>query len=121
MAAEKDLYQAHLDIFLDPNDPAVIEATLDEDAAPLYPRLRARALLPSGALGERQFALLQAQTKPYAQALALPRRLRRHRHPRPRARSRGRRSRRAARDNLRMTRLEPGDLAPAFTLLDSIC
>lgn len=49
---------------------AVIEATLDEDAAPLYPRLRARALLPSGALGERQFALLQAQTEPYAQALA---------------------------------------------------
>jgi len=49
---------------------AVIEATLDENAAPLYPRLRARALLPSGALGERQFALLQAQTEPYAQALA---------------------------------------------------
>jgi len=49
---------------------AVIEATLGEDAAPLYPRLRARALLPSGALGERQFALLQAQTEPYAQALA---------------------------------------------------
>lgn len=24
--SEKDLYQAHLDIFLDPNDPAVIEA-----------------------------------------------------------------------------------------------
>ena len=49
---------------------AVIQATLAQDEAPLYPRLRARALLPSGALGERQFALLQAQTRPYAQALA---------------------------------------------------
>jgi exodeoxyribonuclease V gamma subunit len=49
---------------------AVIEATLGEDDAPLYPRLRARALLPSGALGERQFEVLQAQTQPYAQALA---------------------------------------------------
>lgn len=49
---------------------AVIQATLEEDDAPLYPRLRARALLPSGALGERQFAVLQAQTRPYALALA---------------------------------------------------
>jgi exodeoxyribonuclease V gamma subunit len=49
---------------------AVIEATLDGDEAPLYPRLRARALLPSGALGQRQFDTLQAQTRPYAQALA---------------------------------------------------
>ena len=28
--AEKDLYQAHLDIFLDPNDPKVIEAARKE-------------------------------------------------------------------------------------------
>jgi exodeoxyribonuclease V gamma subunit len=49
---------------------AVIDATLEQDDTPLYPRLRARALLPSGALGERQFAQLQAQTRPYAQALA---------------------------------------------------
>jgi exodeoxyribonuclease V gamma subunit len=49
---------------------AVIQATLEDDATPLYPRLRARALLPSGALGERQFEVLQAQTRPYAQALA---------------------------------------------------
>ncbi|WP_313275111.1 exodeoxyribonuclease V subunit gamma [Stenotrophomonas sp.] len=49
---------------------AVIAATLAGDEAPLYPRLRARALVPSGALGERQFAALQAQTEPYADALA---------------------------------------------------
>lgn len=49
---------------------AVIDATLGQDQAPLYPRLRARALLPSGALGERQFEVLQGQTRPYAQALA---------------------------------------------------
>lgn len=49
---------------------AVIDATLGQDEAPLYPRLRARALLPSGALGERQFEALQGQTRPYAQALA---------------------------------------------------
>ena len=49
---------------------AVIQATLEQDDAPLYPRLRARALLPSGALGQRQFEVLHAQTRPYAQALA---------------------------------------------------
>ncbi len=48
---------------------AVVQATLTEDDAPLYPRLRARALLPSGALGERGFDALQAQTRPYADAL----------------------------------------------------
>lgn len=48
---------------------AVVRATLADDDAPLYPRLRARGLLPSGALGERQFAALQAQTRPYALAL----------------------------------------------------
>ncbi len=49
---------------------AVIEATLQGDDTPLYARLRARALLPSGALGERQFQALQEQTRPYALALA---------------------------------------------------
>ncbi|WP_313460120.1 exodeoxyribonuclease V subunit gamma [Stenotrophomonas sp.] len=49
---------------------AVIDATLRGDDAPLYPRLRARGLVPSGALGERQFAAVQAQTQPYGQALA---------------------------------------------------
>lgn len=48
---------------------AVVQATLTDDDAPLYPRLRARALLPSGALGERAFETLQVQTRPYAQAL----------------------------------------------------
>jgi exodeoxyribonuclease V gamma subunit len=48
---------------------AVVRATLQEDDAPLYPRLRARALLPSGALGERGFDALQAQARPYALAL----------------------------------------------------
>ncbi len=49
---------------------AVIAATLQADDADLYPRLRARGLVPSGALGERQFDAVQAQTQPYARALA---------------------------------------------------
>ncbi|GAB3044821.1 exodeoxyribonuclease V subunit gamma [Stenotrophomonas tumulicola] len=48
---------------------AVVQATLADDDAPLYPRLRARALLPSGALGERGFEALQAHARPYAMAL----------------------------------------------------
>ncbi len=49
---------------------AVVRAVLAEDEQPLYPRLRARALLPSGALGERQFETLQGAAQPFAWALA---------------------------------------------------
>jgi exodeoxyribonuclease V gamma subunit len=48
---------------------AVVRATLNGDTEPLYPRLRARGLLPSGALGERQFEVEQLKTRPYASAL----------------------------------------------------
>ena len=48
---------------------AVVKATLTDDDTATYPRLRARALLPSGALGERGFDALKAQTHPYAAAL----------------------------------------------------
>ena len=48
---------------------AVVHAATVSDASPLYPRLRARALLPSGALGERQFDGVQAQARPYAEAM----------------------------------------------------
>jgi len=48
---------------------AVVQATLEDDPAPLYPRLRARALLPSGALGERQFDTEAASVRPYAAAV----------------------------------------------------
>ena len=37
---------------------AVVQATLAGDSEPLYPRLRARGLLPSGILGERQDEIL---------------------------------------------------------------
>ena len=48
---------------------AVVRATLSGDTEPLYPRLRARGLLPSGPLGERQFDAEQLKTRPYASAL----------------------------------------------------
>ncbi|WP_329923411.1 exodeoxyribonuclease V subunit gamma [Stenotrophomonas geniculata] len=48
---------------------AVVRATLSGDTEPLYPRLRARGLLPSGPLGERQFEVEQLKTRPYASAL----------------------------------------------------
>ena len=48
---------------------AVVRATISGDAEPLYPRLRARGLLPSGALGERQFELERLRTRPYATAM----------------------------------------------------
>ncbi|HIE5650864.1 TPA: exodeoxyribonuclease V subunit gamma [Stenotrophomonas maltophilia] len=48
---------------------AVVRATLTGDDDPLYPRLRARALVPSGALGERQFEVEQSKTRPYADAM----------------------------------------------------
>lgn len=48
---------------------AVVRATISGDAGPLYPRLRARGLLPSGALGERQFQAEQLRTRPYASAM----------------------------------------------------
>ncbi|KAF1013204.1 MAG: RecBCD enzyme subunit RecC [Stenotrophomonas maltophilia] len=48
---------------------AVVHATVVGDDAPLYPRLRARGLVPSGALGERQLETEQQQTRPYATAL----------------------------------------------------
>ena len=47
---------------------AVVRATLSGDTE-LYPRLRARGLLPSGPLGERQFDAEQLKTRPYASAL----------------------------------------------------
>ena len=46
-------------------DACVQGATSDAD---LHARLRARALLPSGPLGERQLKLLRAQVQPYADA-----------------------------------------------------
>ncbi len=48
---------------------AVVRATVTDDVEPLYPRLRARALLPSGALGQRQFESEQSRTRPYATAM----------------------------------------------------
>ncbi|CRQ74914.1 Exodeoxyribonuclease V gamma chain [Pseudomonas aeruginosa] len=48
---------------------AVVRATLSGDTEPLYPRLRARGLLPSGPLGQRQFEMEQLKTRPYASAL----------------------------------------------------
>ncbi len=47
---------------------AVVEALDAGREAGLRERLRARALLPSGALGERQFEALLAQARPFAQA-----------------------------------------------------
>lgn len=47
---------------------AVVEALDGGHEAGLRQRLRARALLPSGALGERQFEALLAQARPFAQA-----------------------------------------------------
>ena len=49
---------------------AVLEACLQGpvDDVALHARLRARALLPSGPLGERQLAQLRAQVQPYAEA-----------------------------------------------------
>ena len=50
---------------------AVLEACMQGDAVDdgsLHARLRARALLPSGSLGERQLQLLRAQVQPYADA-----------------------------------------------------
>lgn len=51
---------------------AVFEACLSgaNDDASLHRRLRARALLPSGPLGERQLKALRAQVRPYADAFA---------------------------------------------------
>ncbi len=47
---------------------ALIEALDAGEEAGLRERLRARALLPSGALGTRQFEALLAQARPFAQA-----------------------------------------------------
>lgn len=47
---------------------AVVEALDQGREAGLRERLRARALLPSGALGERQFEALLAEIRPFAQA-----------------------------------------------------
>lgn len=47
---------------------AVIEALDDGQESGLRERLRARALLPSGVLGERQFEALLAEIRPFAQA-----------------------------------------------------
>ncbi|MGH8062310.1 MAG: exodeoxyribonuclease V subunit gamma [Pseudoxanthomonas sp.] len=51
---------------------AVFEACISgsNDDASLHRQLRARALLPSGPLGERQLKLLRAQMQPYADAFA---------------------------------------------------
>lgn len=46
----------------------VFEALVAGDAADLYPRLRARALLPSGPLGRRQLEALVESLRPYADA-----------------------------------------------------
>lgn len=47
----------------------VFDACVEGDTDGLDRRLRARALLPSGPLGERQLAAIQAQVQPYAAAL----------------------------------------------------
>lgn len=47
---------------------AVLEAQLAGDTGNLYERMRARALLPSGALGQRELRELQATLRPYAAA-----------------------------------------------------
>ncbi|MFC3551968.1 exodeoxyribonuclease V subunit gamma [Lysobacter cavernae] len=47
----------------------VFDACADDDTDDLARRLRARALLPSGPLGERQLAALKAQVQPFAAAL----------------------------------------------------
>lgn len=49
---------------------ALVSAVLDGHEDALHARLRARALLPSGALGERQFQVLLEQTRPVADAYA---------------------------------------------------
>lgn len=46
---------------------ALFEALVANDETDLYTRLRARALLPSGPLGRRQFDALRAQIQPYAE------------------------------------------------------
>ncbi len=48
----------------------LLAALLEGDEAGLYERLRARALLPSGALGRQQFARLLGQIRPCAQSYA---------------------------------------------------
>ena len=50
---------------------AVLEAQLAGDTGSLYERMRARALLPSGALGQRELRELQATLRPYAVAYAV--------------------------------------------------
>jgi exodeoxyribonuclease V gamma subunit len=49
---------------------AVFDACVDGHYDGLHARLRARALLPSGPLGERQLSVLVATVKPYAEAYA---------------------------------------------------
>ena len=49
---------------------AVFDACVRGDLASLHARLRARALLPSGPLGEHQLALLQTQLQPYVATFA---------------------------------------------------
>jgi len=47
----------------------VFDACANDDTDDLARRLRARALLPSGPVGERQLAAIRAQVQPYATAL----------------------------------------------------
>jgi exodeoxyribonuclease V gamma subunit len=49
---------------------ALTEAVLEHHEDGLYEHLRARALLPSGALGARQFQALLGTTRPYVEAYA---------------------------------------------------
>lgn len=48
---------------------AVFDACANDDTSDLARRLRARAMLPSGPLGERQLAAIRAQVLPFATAL----------------------------------------------------
>ena len=50
-------------------EQAVFDACANDDTDDLARRLRARALLPSGPIGERQLAGIRAQVQPYASAL----------------------------------------------------
>lgn len=50
-------------------EQAVFAACADNDTEHLFERLRARAMLPSGPLGERQLTELRAQVQPFATAL----------------------------------------------------
>jgi exodeoxyribonuclease V gamma subunit len=58
----------HRGLLLQQLQHAVFDACVRGDDASLHARLRARALLPSGPLGERTLSMLRAQLQPYVEA-----------------------------------------------------